>query len=521
MNANPDPVSAGRDDRGQGRAAQVAADIAFGARTAAPRLTAAARRFGDWLTTIGWGKFFLLSVLLLIAGGMVNSWFSSSGPAIVVDASDPKDKVNVIVSVTPDGIRVSPPASPKRPAPPGPPSPPAPPAAPLPPAAPEAPAAPEKSSPMQPGADTVGSPRDDAEVKVGKEGVRIVTNKDGKRVALQIDSKGVRIEEIGTSAEKAAGATAGTTADGAVVIAPGVLADPDKAAEAIEAARGQIEAIVQEQVSRQVARTTRVYRERTSEWIMSFLMLLIITSIIAKVLLGGKRKAETRAKAATATAAEEGLKRQLAEAQLKMMQAQVEPHFLFNTLASVDYLIETDPARASTMQKNLIQYLRAALPQMREGSTTLGKELALVRSYLEILKVRMEDRLQFAITVPQGLMSAQFPPMVLQSLVENAIKHALEPKPEGGSITVTADIANGSLRVTVADTGLGFGAAGQPGTGVGLANVRERLAALYSGRAKFTIEANSPSGTIATIEVPYEADLGREAASRSPASAAA
>jgi LytS/YehU family sensor histidine kinase len=257
-----------------------------------------------------------------------------------------------------------------------------------------------------------------------------------------------------------------------------------------------------------------VYRERSSDWFMSFLMLLIVTSVIAKVLLGGKRKAETRAQAASATAAEEGLKRQLAEAQLKMMQAQVEPHFLFNTLASVDYLIETDPARASTMQKNLIQYLRAALPQMREGSTTLGKELALVRSYLEILKVRMEDRLQFAVTVPQGLMSAQFPPMVLQSLVENAIKHALEPKPEGGSITVTADIANGNLRVTVADTGLGFGAAGKPGTGVGLANVRERMAALYSGRAKFTIEANSPSGTIATIEVPYEPDLGRNGRDR-------
>ena len=362
----------------------------------------------------------------------------------------------------------------------------------------------------------------DAEVRVGKEGVRIVTTKDGKRVVLQIDGKGVRVEETGTgTAAETPGRSPAAGADRSVVIGPEALADPDRAVEAIESARDRIEAIVQDQVSRQVARTTRVYRERSSDWFMSFLMLLIVTSIIAKVLLGGKRKAEKRAQAASATAAEEGLKRQLAEAQLKMMQAQVEPHFLFNTLASVDYLIETDPARASTMQKNLIQYLRAALPQMREGSTTLGKELALVRSYLEILKVRMEDRLQFAITVPQGLMSAQFPPMILQSLVENAIKHALEPKPEGGSITVTADIANGNLRVTVADTGLGFGAAGKPGTGVGLANVRERLAALYSGRARFTIEANSPSGTIATIEVPYEPDLARDAAGESPVGAVA
>ncbi len=484
----------------------MAADVAAGARAAAPRLTAAARRFGDWLTSIGWGKFFLLSLLVLVAGAMLNSWLFDGGPAIVVDASDPKDRVNVVVSVTPEGVRIAPPASPAAPKPPTPPKPPAVPGAPPPP--PDA------------GADSAEGK--EAEVKVGKEGVRIITTKDGKRVVLQIDSKGVRIEELaqGASAETATRDEAAAP-EGSVVIGPEVLADPDKAAEAIESARERIEAIVQDQVSQQVARTTRVYRERSSDWFMSFLMLLIVTSIIAKVLLGGKRKAETRARAASATAAEEGLKRQLAEAQLKMMQAQVEPHFLFNTLASVDYLIETDPARASTMQKNLIQYLRAALPQMREGSTTLGKELALVRSYLEILKVRMEDRLHFAITVPQGLMSAQFPPMVLQSLVENAIKHALEPKPEGGSITVTADIANGSLRVTVADTGLGFGAAGKPGTGVGLANLRERLAALYSGRAKFTIEANSPSGTIATIEVPYEPDLARDAAGQSSVGAAA
>ena len=501
MSSSPDQSPAGAERRGQSRGAQMAADIAAGARAAAPRLTAAAKRFGDWLASVGWGKFFLLSLLVLVAGGMLNSWLFEGGPAIVVDASDPKERVNVVVSVSPEGVRIAPPLPPAPSKPPKPPAPPGPPGAPgaAPPAPPEA-------------AADAGAAKD-AEVKVGKDGVRIVTTKDGRRVVLLIDGKGVRVEELGRGMQEGAATGPGAAGpDGSVVIGTEVLADPDKAAEAIESAREQIEAIVQEQVSRQVARTTRVYRERSSDWFMSFLMLLIVTSIIAKVLLGGKRKAEKRAQAASATAAEEGLKRQLAEAQLKMMQAQVEPHFLFNTLASVDYLIETDPARASTMQKNLIQYLRAALPQMREGSTTLGKELALVRSYLEILKVRMEDRLQFAVTVPQGLMSAQFPPMILQSLVENAIKHALEPKPEGGSITVTADIANGSLRVMVADTGLGFGAAGKPGTGVGLANVRERLAALYAGRARFTIEANSPSGTIATVEVPYEPDLARDAA---------
>jgi len=185
------------------------------------------------------------------------------------------------------------------------------------------------------------------------------------------------------------------------------------------------------------------------------------------------------------------------------MQAQVEPHFLFNTLASVDYLIETDPARASRMQKNLIQYLRSSLPQMRQGSSTLSQELALCRSYLEILKVRMDDRLQFAITMPAGLSTAAFPPMMLQTLVENSIKHGLEPKPEGGAMTLSADVVNGNLRVAVSDTGLGFGVAGSGGGGVGLNNVRERLQALFGARARLTIESNSPIGTIATIEVPY------------------
>jgi LytS/YehU family sensor histidine kinase len=105
--------------------------------------------------------------------------------------------------------------------------------------------------------------------------------------------------------------------------------------------------------------------------------------------------------------------------------------------------------------------------------------------------------------MPAGLSSAAFPPMMLQTLVENSIKHGLEPKPEGGALTLTADVVNGNLRVAVSDTGLGFGAGGSPGGGVGLNNVRERLQALFGGRARLTIEPNSPSGTIVTIEVPY------------------
>jgi LytS/YehU family sensor histidine kinase len=155
------------------------------------------------------------------------------------------------------------------------------------------------------------------------------------------------------------------------------------------------------------------------------------------------------------------------------------------------------------MQKNLIQYLRAAVPQMRQASSTLGQEMALCRAYLEILKVRMDDRLQFAIALPAGLSSAAFPPMMLQTLVENSIKHGLEPKPEGGSLTLSADVVDGNLRVAVSDTGLGFGAAGLAGGGVGLSNVRERLQALFGARGRLSIEPNSPGGTIATLVVPY------------------
>jgi sensor histidine kinase YesM len=192
------------------------------------------------------------------------------------------------------------------------------------------------------------------------------------------------------------------------------------------------------------------------------------------------------------------------------MQAQVEPHFLFNTLASIDHLIETDPARASVMQKNLIALLRASMPTMREAAGNgqsvrdLGREIAVIRPYLEILKVRMEERLTTDIAVPEGLMSAEFPPMMIQTLVENAIKHGLEPKAEGGHLRVAAEIVHGKLQMTVADTGLGFGKAATAGTGVGLANIRERLQMLYGAKASLTVAENQPSGTVVTVTVPYK-----------------
>jgi len=446
-------------------------------RASAPTLKAVGARLGDWLATVGWVKFALVAVLLLIIGAIADNVFYNSEPVVVVKMGDAKDRVQVNLRVAADGVRIDAPA--------------------------------ERSAPKSSKTKRSADPK----VQIDEKGLRITAEDDGKHVSVVIDENGVRVDRRPPGPKEAAEATdtEGVTVrgeGGVVTISPEFTQDPEKLAMALDKARDQIEDIVEQQIERQIARETRRYRENTGDWLMSFVMLMIMAGIIVKLVLGGKKRAERRAEAATETAAEESLKRQLAEAQLKTMQAQVEPHFLFNTLASVDYLIETEPSTASKMQKSLIQYLRAALPQMRQGSTTLGKEVQLCRSYLEILKFRMEDRLQYSVIVPQGLGSAQFPPMMLQSLVENSIKHGLEPKPEGGSLTISADISNGRLRVTVADSGLGFAAAGQSGTGVGLANVRERLAALYGNSARLSIEANSPSGTIVTIEVPYtfEAD---------------
>jgi sensor histidine kinase YesM len=197
------------------------------------------------------------------------------------------------------------------------------------------------------------------------------------------------------------------------------------------------------------------------------------------------------------------------EARMAAMQAQVEPHFLFNTLASIDHLIEVDPKRASQMQKHLIALLRATMPTLRETSGSagvprdLGHELAVIRPYLEILKVRMEERLVSEINVPEGLLSAEFPTMMLQTLVENAIKHGLEPKPEGGRLRVVAEVVHGKLTLSVADTGLGLGRAATAGTGVGLANIRERLALLYGGKASLTVADNPGGGTVVSLALPY------------------
>jgi signal transduction histidine kinase len=239
--------------------------------------------------------------------------------------------------------------------------------------------------------------------------------------------------------------------------------------------------------------------------------------VAAKIIVRKVAQADAKVRSAQTAAEHEAIERQLVQARLQVLQAQVEPHFLFNTLGAIDYLIETDPKRASQMQKALITYLRGALPQMRQDSSTLGRELRLIKSFLDLIKMRMEDRLDVEFNVPEGAESAEFPPMMLQSVVENAIKHGIEPRPEGGKVTVAARIQNGQLWVEVKDTGIGIRdmetlESPTSGTGLGLQNIRERLAVLYPGKSRLILVSDDTQGTTVKIVVPYQ--VGPETAAK-------
>ena len=190
-----------------------------------------------------------------------------------------------------------------------------------------------------------------------------------------------------------------------------------------------------------------------------------------------------------------------AEANLKLLQAQIEPHFLFNTLSNVLSLLDTNPQKGKSMLVDFIQYLRASLSKIRDVQATLGQEMDMIRAYLSIFKVRMGDRLNYKIDLPQHLSAIFFPPMLIQPLVENAIKHGLEPRVDGGEILISGIEKDGFLRLAVVDTGGGF--IEQQEFGMGLSNIRERLQSLYGESGRLILEENQPHGLKATIEVPH------------------
>ena len=439
--------------------------------------------YARWLSSIGWWRFWMLSLLALIVSGILSGlppfslkWTDDKRVLVSADTPTPKKKKRGVVvmdekdeplvidgisdgkgktfsiSIDDKGVHLKRNPGPASGA--GSAAPPAPPAAPALPALPVLPALPSASA----AADMPPEP----------------TTKESIKQAIREAQEAVR-EAAADAAE----------------------AEADAAAARLEATGMRY--VTQEGFS-------------PGPHLPPFTFLLIVLSIVTKIMATGRFKAEAQAVVATEMAESEALKRQVIEARMAAMQAQVEPHFLFNTLASIDHLIETDPPRASKMQKNLIALLRASMPTMREanaqGTRDLGREMSVIRPYLEILKVRMEERLHTEIRVSDGLLSAEFPPMMLQSLVENAIKHGLEPKAEGGTLGVSAEIVHGRLAVTVADTGLGFASSQQQaataGTGIGLSNIRERLQLLYGHRAALTVAENPGGGTAVTITVPYK-----------------
>ena len=446
--------------------------------------------YANWLVGITWKRFFLLSFLLLI-GALILSKLLSSGdreevtigpsvqqvpkvskkpaknpPAVHIEKKNSRGE-DVTISIDKDGVRITPTAPPALPVPP---TPPTSPAASIGPAAASAP----QYGSSAPAASALPPAFSASASRSGGVEIKLPPGASSEAIREAVEEARVAIIEAIHDSEKAA----------------------QDAAEAEASNAGTVKTI------------RRIRSTPDEPPFVGLAWLFVLASAILKITYKGTMQAEVKAAVATETAESEQLKRQVVEARMAAMQAQVEPHFLFNTLASIDHLIETDPPRASQMQKNLIALLRASMPSMRDATPAahnLGREMAVIRPYLEILKVRMEDRLQIRINVPDGLLSAEFPSMMIQSLVENAIKHGLEPKAEGGELAVTAEIVHGNLAVTIADTGLGFGQAETAGTGIGLANIRERLKLLYGDRAGVTVADNSPSGTIVTLTVPYSA----------------
>ena len=396
-----------------------------------------------WVTTLSWWKFFLFAMITMTAGGILQDTLFSNEERVVVHKKHTPNKTNGTKHII-DG---------------------------------------------------------DTNVEIDGTGIHIRKNKaNGEEKPIEIDENGIQAAKKEFEDASKVKPVASTPPMGLEI------GENDIHIKLPPEISQKISDEIQNAVADAADEEVKTYQKNSTKWFVNFVMLLVFGLFGMKALMGGKVRADEKAKEANSVAEKEALLRQVSEAQMQMMQAQVEPHFLFNTLASVEYLIETDPPRAAAMQRSLISYLRAVLPQMREnGATTnLGREADMVKSYLDLLKMRMEERLEIDFIMPDGLRSASFPPMMLQSLVENAIKHGLEVKAEGGTLQFRAEVAHNKLRVSVTDDGLGFGAKPSNGTGLGLQNIRERLKLIYKEKAQMIITPNQPTGVCATIEIPYE-----------------
>jgi LytS/YehU family sensor histidine kinase len=240
---------------------------------------------------------------------------------------------------------------------------------------------------------------------------------------------------------------------------------------------------------------------------------LMIARVLRWTLVGGsiaamahlwRGSAQARAEMQAAELRRSQLERQTAQMRLQLLRSRIEPHFLFNTLATVRRLHQTDPVQGADLLEQFLSYLRLTLESEDGGRGTLGQELDLVAAYLNVAVTRMSGRLTLRWDVPDELRACDLPPLTIATLVENAVKHGIAPHAAGGSIEVRARAVDARLEVSVADTGVGFDASGSGGSGIGLANIRARLATLYGTEAVLELHNNVPRGAVALMRLPRQ-----------------
>jgi signal transduction histidine kinase len=228
---------------------------------------------------------------------------------------------------------------------------------------------------------------------------------------------------------------------------------------------------------------------------------LLVAPWVALAVLVRQKEAFARHQAVAFDLERSELERQALDARLRLLQTQVAPHFLFNTLANVQALVESGSPQAPAVLRSLIAYLRASVPRLHEPSTTLGQELQLVQAYLELMHLRMPDRLQFSVHVEEASLTLGCPPMTLLTLVENAVRHGIDPSEEGGRIDIHVQRRGDRCVVRVSDTGVGLSPSGN-GPGTGLSTLRERLELTFGGDAQLRVTAQRPRGVSAEVDLP-------------------
>ncbi|MFL6664464.1 MAG: sensor histidine kinase [Rhizobacter sp.] len=236
---------------------------------------------------------------------------------------------------------------------------------------------------------------------------------------------------------------------------------------------------------------------RLSGFILIALCSLVIGPLLALGAMYRERDVQAHSERLQFALEKSTLERQALDARLQLLHAQIEPHFLFNTLANVQELVESGSPQAPVVLRHLIAYLRAAVPRLNDGAATLGSEMGLVRAYLELMHTRIPDRLTFMVAVPHDLQAIRFPSMALLTLVENAIRHAVDPSEQGGRIDVGAARDGDTVRAWVADTGPGM--SDKAAAGTGLTNVRARMKAFYGDSGRLELHDRVPHGLRAEL----------------------